>query len=649
MTLLLPLGLLGLLGIAALVVIYIIKPNYQTQHISSSYVWKLSLKYRKRRIPTSRLRNILIFLCQLFILFLMAAILSMPALVKRNQADSKDVILIIDSSASMYAGNGDTRFNRAVDSVMDLADETMADGGYVSVILADDDPRFLARRGSVSMRAELFDTLQGLVDDEYACSYGSADIEGALALSEEVLAENSTASIYIYTDTEYEYIPDGITVVPIRTADEWNAAILDAHAELEDGYYRLTVELACYGRDRAVDLNVEVNGANAYDASDEGINKQFMFPAVECSGNDTVTVIFSAAQEDMGAENVYFYDLSNDDRFYSYHSIHITIEEDDCFSVDNSFDIYGGQKETLKLQYASSEPNIFLSGALLTMANAYSGDWDIRITDVKKGTEPALSGFDFYIFEHKMPEIMPTDGFVLLLDPDSAPVGAGFTVREVLDMQGESVSLSGIDTHPLMRDVLADRLTVSRYTSVTLEEPFDVIMTCDGAPVFFATKEGNRQTAVMAFSGHYSNLFLMPEFVLLLMDMFDYYFPATVNGNAFEVGEPIALNGRGESLTFSGAGEEKTFTEFPAEIVMSIPGTYTVQQTTYFEKETQDVNIFVRIPRMESNTQIVESTLDAPVRDLEGIFTYEDLLIYLAAALVLLLFTEWWLQARENK
>ena len=115
------------------------------------------------------------------------------------------------------------------------------------------------------------------------------------------------------------------------------------------------------------------------------------------------------------------------------------------------------------------------------------------------------------------------------------------------------------------------------------------------------------------------------------------------------MGEPIALNGRGDYLKFSGAGEEKTFTKFPAEVVTSIPGTYTVEQTTYFEKETQDVNIFVRVPRKESNTQTVEGTLDAPVRDLEGIITYRDLLIYLAAALVILLFAEWWLQAKDGK
>ena len=68
MTWLAPIGFLGLSGIIALIIIYIIKPNYQKKMVSSTFVWKLSLKYKKKRLPISRLNNVLIFLCQLLIL-----------------------------------------------------------------------------------------------------------------------------------------------------------------------------------------------------------------------------------------------------------------------------------------------------------------------------------------------------------------------------------------------------------------------------------------------------------------------------------------------------------------------------------------------------------------------------------------------------
>ena len=68
MELLRPLGLLGLLGIAILILIYILKPNYQQKIISSTYVWKLSLKYRRKQVPINRLLSILLLILQILVI-----------------------------------------------------------------------------------------------------------------------------------------------------------------------------------------------------------------------------------------------------------------------------------------------------------------------------------------------------------------------------------------------------------------------------------------------------------------------------------------------------------------------------------------------------------------------------------------------------
>ena len=46
-----PIGFLGLIGLIILIIIYIIKPNYQQKFISSTFIWKLSLRYKKKKIP----------------------------------------------------------------------------------------------------------------------------------------------------------------------------------------------------------------------------------------------------------------------------------------------------------------------------------------------------------------------------------------------------------------------------------------------------------------------------------------------------------------------------------------------------------------------------------------------------------------------
>ena len=99
MKLLTPLGLLGLLGLLVLLLIYLLKPNYQQKMVSSTYVWKRSLRYRKRKLPISKLRNILIIICQVLILTACAFILAQPFIKKEVPPEITEKAAVIDASA----------------------------------------------------------------------------------------------------------------------------------------------------------------------------------------------------------------------------------------------------------------------------------------------------------------------------------------------------------------------------------------------------------------------------------------------------------------------------------------------------------------------------------------------------------------------
>jgi len=207
-----PLGLLGLIGIIVLIIIYILKPNYQQKFVSTTFVWKLSLKYRKKRIPVSKLRNILIIICQVLILTACAAILAQPALVVKEVETTPEVIAVIDASASMRAESMDeTRYERAVQKTLQLADKTFEANGTVSVIIADNSAEFLSERTTAENKGSLRTKLNALVEDAQEgiidCSYSTSDVEGAITLAEKILRENPKAKIYLYTDVEYSYIP----------------------------------------------------------------------------------------------------------------------------------------------------------------------------------------------------------------------------------------------------------------------------------------------------------------------------------------------------------------------------------------------------------------------------------------------------------
>ena len=70
---------------------------------------------------------------------------------------------------------------------------------------------------------------------------------------------------------------------------------------------------------------------------------------------------------------------------------------------------------------------------------------------------PALEGYDFYIFEHSMPEKLPADGVILLVDPLGTPSGAGFRVENLVDMSKKSVYLAQEETHPIPEQYRGDQ------------------------------------------------------------------------------------------------------------------------------------------------------------------------------------------------
>ena len=102
MGLLTPLGLLGLIGIPILIIIYIIKPKYHEKKISSTFIWKLSLKYRKKKIPLQWLQRSLLFFVQVLAIGLAALILARPLM----EVDAKDGEKIVVTDNDGNSNNG---------------------------------------------------------------------------------------------------------------------------------------------------------------------------------------------------------------------------------------------------------------------------------------------------------------------------------------------------------------------------------------------------------------------------------------------------------------------------------------------------------------------------------------------------------------
>jgi hypothetical protein len=385
MTWLTPLGFLGLIGLVVLILIYIIKPNYQQKFISSTYVWKKSLKYKKKKMPINRLQDILLFLCQVLIITGMASILAQPFIMADKEQEYKEHVVIIDASASMLSTTEQgTRFERAVSEVRTLAEQVMEEEGKMTVILAGEKASYVVQDAGAEFKTELFAALEALSNTpaEEICTYGEGDLEGAIKLAEEITSETKDVQVLLYTDTQY--IDSGrVTVKQINDEREWNAAILDVRAIVVENYYRFEVDVACYGnKDADINIAFDIYGVNESNATIS------LDVKARCKAGQTETLVFGNYSADEPDETI-----TEDVEVFAYNYAVARVDELDTYDLDNTFYLYGGAKQMLKISTAAQSPTTILQRLwmLSVTASVPSGTWSIRRSCPVRSTLPKAS------------------------------------------------------------------------------------------------------------------------------------------------------------------------------------------------------------------------------------------------------------------
>ncbi len=645
-----PIGLLGLIGLIALIIIYIIKPNYQNKIISSTYIWKLSLKLKKKQIPISKLRSILLFICQVLAICTLAFILAQPVIKAEEEKTVNEKIVIIDASASMLTEtNEETRFERAVEQVRTLADGIYQseEGGRITLIVAGEKASMLASGVDAERKDMLYTVLDDLVDpaNESPITYGRGDLAAAIKLAEETTAINPNSEVLLYTDTSY-VDPGKIAIKDVKNPTEWNASILDARAIISENYYRFEIDVACYGgTDADIDVYLDVYGTNADKVS------VHLGAVARCIDGKTTTLVF--AKNLLNGKTAEENGIDQELEVFSYEHAIVRVEERDSFQQDNSFEIHGGAKPTLRIQYASSNPNNFFATSLLVLRDTLSKRWQVEFVEVKPDQTPADEGFDFYIFEHTMPKKLPDDGVIILANPDKIPSIAGVRLGKAYTTGGREVNLTANEVdHPLMNGISAENITVTKFTEISSADGYSTLMSVtngtDEIPVVMAKNEFDQKIAIMSFSLNYSNFSMLLDFPLFMYNLFEYYSPSTLTDHLYEVNEEITLNSRSEMLTVKDeAGNETILEEFPTTITMKVPGAYAVSQTPISGEEVTE-KFFVKMPEAECNIAEEVDSLTNPYFAVQEEAADFDLLLYFALALVALLFVEWWLQSREQ-
>ncbi len=513
MKLLYPAGLLALIGIPILILIYIIKNTYTEQTIASTYMWRLSERFIKRRNPLSKLTGIISLVLQLLFVVSVALAMAGPIIVTRGTAS--EYCFVIDGSASMnMEEDGVTRFERAKQEVIEIV-SSAKNGSVFSVIVADDTASLLI--SSVSDKDEVIDRISSL-----ECGSGSIDTAGVLGKAQQIFNSNPSVKTYFVTDTDVT-VHENIELINVRSAETNYSLDNVSYTDAGGGQYIVTGTVTAYGSDGTVDVQI--------------------FSDISDGILGTVSSLYIPE-----GESVEFETVISSDEFYS---LTVRISAGDSLSADDTATVYNLKSEnSYKALIVSDEP-LFLEAALEIVSSAdtevmSSAQYSELLASLDENER--VSGYGLYIFDTYTPRLMPKDGTVWFFAPIGNVEGSDFQLNGEVELERPvtltvSQSTSSIVT-ALTEGMAGNKISVIKYYKYSVQSNFTTILSYMGQPMVFTgvNTYGNREV-VFAFDLHDSDLALAAsDFLPLVRNLLDYSFPEVVERTEYYCGDTAEVN-----------------------------------------------------------------------------------------------------------
>ena len=217
-----PLALFGLLFVPAVVAMYLLKLRRDESVVPSTLLWQRLVADVEANAPWQRLRRSLLLLLQLLLVLLLAALAARPFL-ERPAGLAQDLVLVMDTSASMGATDVvPDRLSVAKAAALDALHE-LPSGAKVSVVAAGRTARVV-----VNATTDLGRVRAAI--GELSVQAASGDLGDALNLADALAARSGDAEILVATDAALAVVPTSrlehkVVVLPVGR-DRRNQAIV---------------------------------------------------------------------------------------------------------------------------------------------------------------------------------------------------------------------------------------------------------------------------------------------------------------------------------------------------------------------------------------------------------------------------------------
>ncbi|MEO8228575.1 MAG: VWA domain-containing protein [Chloroflexota bacterium] len=486
-----PLALLGLAFIPLVVAFYMLKLHRDDAVVPSTLLWQRLLTDVEANAPWQRLRRSLLLLLQLLLVAILAFLAARP-FVERPAGLAGDLVVVIDTSASMGATDvAPNRLEAAKVAVLEALRD-LPGGGRVSVIAAAGSARVVSNGTT-----DLGRVRQAIAS--LTVSNAPGDLADGLRLASALAARASDAEVLVATDAALASTPDARVDAPVRVLrvgrDARNQAI---------------VAVAVRTAPSAVTRSVFISVAN--------LDLESAQRRVELWGDG---ILLEA--RDLFLEAQSRADVSIDDVPRAVGVVEVrlvaggatasggngaAVAPDRLAADDQAWAIVPPDRLRRVLLVSDGDPYLHTALSYLPSSELYA----VTPAEYGSATHPEL--FDLVIFEGKVPAELPKTAILAIAPAATSPLGE---VSGTLKQPGIG---SPDPDEPLLRYVDLSTVHVAEASRMTLPEwARMVIPGPSGSPLLYAGKRAGLPAAVLAFEPRRSDLPLQVAFPLLISNL----------------------------------------------------------------------------------------------------------------------------------
>lgn len=480
-----PLAFLGLLFGPLILAMYLLRLRRKETIVASTLLWRGFVADLEANAPWQRLRRSLLLLVQLLLVGILVFLAARPV-VERPAGLARDLVIVVDVSASMAATDvAPSRLAAAKQAAIEALADLPA-GGTVSVIAAGRTARVVANATSDLGRAR-----SAIAGIEPTAARG--DLGDALRLAAALAARSADAEILVATDAAGP-VPAVRLDVPVRVLSvgraRRNQAIVAVAVRLTpSGVGRsLFVSVANTDIEPAQRRLVVAADGIPIEARDLFLDPQTRSEIVVDDLPDGIGFVEVALQAGAGADP--------------------SRPPDDLALDDRAWAIVPEARLRRILLVSEGDPYLETALSYLPGTELYG----VRPADYGPATHPEL--FDLVVFEATLPAELPDRPILAVAPPRSSPLGE---VTGTLTEPGIGTPDPG---EPLLRYVDLSTVHIAEAKRLVLPDWARVVIPGPGgAPLLYAGSRGGLRTAVLAFEPRRSDLPLQVAFPILVANL----------------------------------------------------------------------------------------------------------------------------------